>query len=415
MLRHFAWIVLLAACGDDPAGPYVITATAPATAEAGAVVPVAIVVTRDGARAGNGQVTFDDAGGGGVVESQDLIKDGAATVNWTMGRLPITNTLDIMFEGASTSITVDVTTAALPPVAPYADVEAFLGANDVTGSTEDLAFGPRGQLVMGVPGHLIEVGETTSMIATTGVALQRPLGLAYDQGGALWIADGDADALLVLEGAAVREVASADGDEPFESPNDVAVGTDGRIYLSDTCTGKVYAIDPSTGAVIDRISFDFVTEGGPNGLVVSEDNELWITTENTVLFCGDSGVDVTAPVAGLFRVPLTATGFGQRTSVATEVGVFGDGLAFDALGNLYVIFDTAKDFALDETIVYVLPAGATALRRVVAATGKVWANLAFQGSDLFLSLLAVPPFTSSRGVEKVTVDIYGAALPPASP
>ena len=403
---------MFAACGDDPAGPYVITASAPPTAEAGAVVPIEVVVTRDGSPTGDGPLTVQARGGR---SAEATIVGGRATVDWTVGQLPIANTLELAFADAMTTVTIDVTSAGPLTVAPYAEVDAFLTDNAVTGSTEDLAFSPTGSIIMGVPGHLIEVSETTGnigLVATTGVALKRPLGLAYDHDDTLWIADGDAHALLALEGSAVREVAKADGAEPFEFPNDVAVGPDGRVYLSDTCTAKVYAIDPATGAVLDRMSFDFVTEGGPNGLVVSADNELWVTTENTVLFCGDSGVDITAPVAGLFRVPLTATGFGQRTTVAAAVGVFGDGLAFDDLGNLYVIFDTAKDFALDETIVYVLPAGTSTLRRAFAATGKVWANVAFRGAELYLSLLAVPPFTTSRGLEKLSLDVLGAELPP---
>ena len=413
MLRYLLLCPLLAACSDD-LGPIVLTTHGPSTAAPGETVRIHLEVTRDGAPVSAG-VSFRAVGGGGVLEGMDTVTDGEAELVWTMGQLPIVNHLLIEVDGESATHSVDVATAGTLEVTARPEVDAFLTTSAIEGSTADLAFDRDGTLYMGVPGHLLTVGATVSTVATTGVALQRPLGLAFDHDDDLWIADGDADALLVLEGAAVREVASGDGDEPFESPNDVAVGPDGRVYMSDTCTGKVYAIDPTTGAVLDRISFDFVTEGGPNGLVVSEDNELWITTENTVLFCGDSGVGPTDSVAGLFRVPLTATGFGQRTTVAAEVGVFGDGLAFDTLGNLYVIFDTAKDFALEETIVYVLPAGATDLRRAFAATGKVWANVAFAGDGLFMSLLAVPPFTTSRGVEVVDAGIEGAPLPPVAP
>ena len=61
-------------------------------------------------------------------------------------------------------------------------------------------------------------------------------------------------------------------------------------------------------------------------------------------------------LGGLYRIPVRDDGtFGPVEAVARGVGVFGDGLDFDRLGNLYVIFDTVKDFALDETVVFARP------------------------------------------------------------
>src|SRR5690606_9323205 len=106
------------------------------------------------------------------------------------------------------------------------------------------------------------------------------------------------------------------------------------------------------------------------------------------------------------------------TVVAENVGLFGDGLTFDQEGNLYVIFDTEKEIALDESILFVLPAGGTTLRRFFALEDKVLANPAFgRGAfgetTLYLTLLAVPPFTGedSRGVVTVEVGIPGKPLP----
>jgi len=428
---------LFAACGDDPGGdtPVTITfANLPASAEPGSSLnDVAVSVLRAGKPAKNLKLDLAVTAGGGSVAPATLKTDssGHATFAWTVGQLPIENALEVVVaDDVSANATVDVATAGVITPAAFSDVDAFLTTNAVEGSTEDLAFSPEGHLVMGAPGHLLSLSSdgTVSFLDAGGETLVRPLGLAFDAGGKLWIADGDLDALMVYEPASpaaaapvrtamIRTVADHDGDEPFEAPNDVAVGPDGRVYLSDTCTGKVYAIDPATGAVLDRIAFDHVTEGGPNGLVVSPGPhpELWVTTENTGLFCGDTDVAITAPVAGLFRVPLTTTGFGTRVDVATKVAVFGDGLAFDAAGNLYVLFDTADGLALDETIVDVLPRGGTTLARAFAAKGKVWANLAF-GNDAFgkttmyLSLLKLPPFTESRGVERVELGIVGAPL-----
>lgn len=431
-----AWAV---GCGDDAAPgdvPVAISVTGvPATAEAGSALGgLQVAVLRGGKPAKGIALTLAAVAGGGSVAPAAVTTDSAghATITWTVGQLPVENELALTVDAGtsdevSASVSVDVATAGTLMTEIFGEVEAFLAANAIEGSTEDLALSSDGTLVMGVPGHLITVSAagTVAVLEAGGEPLLRPLGLAFDAAGRLWIADGDANALMVLEpgaaGAAgtIRKVVDHDGDEAFDSPNDVAVGPDGRVYLSDTCTGKVYAIDPASGAVIDRIAFDHVTEGGPNGLVVGPGPglQLWLTTENTALFCGDTDVEITAPVAGLFHAPLTDTGFGARTTVAGARAVFGDGLAFDGAGNLYVLFDTAAGFALDETIVDVLPRGKTELRRAFAAKGKVWANLAFgKGAfgetTMYLSLLKLPPFTQTRGLERVVLGVDGAPLPP---
>ncbi len=440
-----SWATFVA-CGDDAGAgdvPVMITVSGvPASADPGsALAGLQVAVVRAGKPAAGVELTLTAVAGGGSVAPTALTTDSAghASFIWTVGQLPVENVLAIAESDApevSASVTVDVPTGGALTAETFADVDAFLTANAIEGSTEDLAFSPSGQLVMGVPGHLLTVTAdgTVAFLPAGGEPLLRPLGLAFDKAGKLWIADGDANALMVYEPGTptgtIRKVVDHDGDEAFDSPNDVAVGHDGRVYLSDTCTGKVYAIDPASGEVIDRVAFDHVSEGGPNGLVVGPgsspghpntslagSNDLFVTTENTALFCGHQDVEVTAPVAGLFRVGLGETGFGERKTVAAGVAVFGDGLAFDDGGNLYVLFDTAVGFALDETIVHVLPFGKSELRRAFAAKGKVWANLAFGNgafgdTTMYLSLLKLPPFTQSRGVERVQVGVYGAPLPP---
>lgn len=303
------------------------------------------------------------------------------------------------------------------------DLDLFLTGHEVAGSTEDLAFDPRpgGRgLVMGADARLFAVGPdgTATMIETTGEALKRVLGMAFDREGRLYVADPGRKALMrVGTDGVVVMVADRDGEELFESPNDVTVGPDGSVFLSDTCTGKFYAMS-ADGVIVDRVGLDPAVDGGPNGVVVGPDGALWVTTENTALFCGDA-VGLVDPLGGLYRIPVRDDGtFGPVETVARGVGVFGDGLVFDRVGNLYVIFDTVKDFALDETVVFARPRSGGELVRVLSARGKVWANLAFPPATsgaaygtttMYLSRLAVPPFIpiETRGLDRVEFGIGG--------
>jgi len=430
--------VLACACGDDPAATPDPTLTftvegLPAGTLVGATTLAGLTLVvndGDGAPVGGLAVDLEVAAGGGSVTPADVVTDGEgrATFSWTVGPLPVPNVVraDAGERGAGESrVDVDTAAATLRPTA-FGNVDAFLTDEAIEGSTEDLAFSPDGKIVMGVPGALLSIGTDggATRMAIGGEALGRPLGLAFDHDGRLWIADGDKDALMMLgSDDVVVKVADRDGDQAFVAPNDVAVGPDGTVYMSDTCTGKFLALDDD-GTVIARAVFDPKADGGPNGVVVGPDGALWVTTENTGLFCAHDDIDLTASVAGLYRLPILEDGtFGAREAIATGVGVFGDGLAFDQAGNLFVIFDTIEGLALDESIVFALPKGGTALRRVFAVRERVWANLAFGrgafgDTTLYLSLLAVPPFTSAnaRGLERVRVDVGGAPLPaPLSP
>ncbi|HEY8516274.1 MAG TPA: hypothetical protein VIS07_12230 [Candidatus Binatia bacterium] len=306
---------------------------------------------------------------------------------------------------------------------PFGDVDAFLTARGITGSTEDLAFTPDGErLVMGVPGGLIALdpqGEASSL-PLTGDPLLNPLGVAYDRAGNLWVADSAGSALRrVLPSGEVTTPLTTDGEQPLVAPNYVAIDREDRVLLSDPCLGELIRFDPVTGRVDAVLRFDVADEGGPNGFAFAPDGRLWIATENTALFCGHSFVGLTDPVASLLVVDVDDEGFGTPETVVADFALFGDGVAFDAAGNLYVIFDTEVNFTLEESAIWFLPPGGAVLEKLVGVSDRVLANLAFGSrpfgdQTLYVSLLAVPPFTSpnARGAERIEVGIRGLPLLP---
>lgn len=84
-----------------------------------------------------------------------------------------------------------------------------------------------------------------------------------------------------------------------------------------------------------------------------------------------------------------------------------------------MIFDTQRDFMLEESAIWVLPAGRDQLEKLAAVQGRVLANLAFGApafgeGELYIALLSVPPFTptTTRGAERLEVGIPGLPLLP---
>ena len=360
--------------------------------------------------------TFKLQSGGGSLTTVD-----ATHTTWTLGKAPVVNAVQGCDAAGNCTPPIWQGSIRATLAKPYAtesfgDVNEFLTAQNNTGSTEDCAFAANGKLTMGVPGGLIQLGPDgkSSALKLTGDPLVAPLGLFYDPAGTLWVADSKGPALRSVSPAGeVTTVVTSDGTQNLAMPNDVATIDGKNVYFTDSCLGEVLFVQ--NGKVIDVAKFDLVTEGGGNGVAIDPDGKsLWVTTENTGLLCGSKGVGVEAPISGLYRFELTPTGFGKRTAIAVNQGLFGDGLTFDAEGNLYVIFDQEANFALTESTVWVLAKGDTQLVKFLTATDRVFANPvfgkgAFGETQLYLALLAVPAFTdpSARGLMRFDIGIKG--------
>ncbi len=406
------------------------------SAPAGSEVALEVRVT--GASPGTVVTLRVRKGGGSLAESKLTFDEGGTqSVAWTLGPAPVAQQVQATVEDVDASVEasadVSADTGAFAQVhatrdtpleaQPFGDVHAVLTAAKVEGSTEDLAFSPTGgALFLGVPGGIARLdpkGKTTLM-KTTGDPLDAPLGVAFADDGALWICDSKGRSLRRMDPAGVvTTVVTEDQGAPLGAPNHLAVLPSGDMIMSDPCLGRLLWIDGKTGEVKARHGFDLATEGGPNGVALSpEGDAVVVTTENTGLLCNHSAkVAIDKNVAGLFKIALDDGAFGARTALATEVGLFADGLAFDSEGNLYVCIDRVENFKLTESVVEVLPAGGTKLLPFLRATDRVFANVlfgtpAFGDKELFVALLAVPPFTGAdkRGVMRVGVGITGHPL-----
>jgi sugar lactone lactonase YvrE len=425
-------LALLDACGDGDSHTSSLTlaASAPpaATSAAGQALAEPLVIeVRDpsGNPVQGVDVAFRAALGGGSVAPATGRSDanGQVSVVWTLGVAPVANRLVASAGDAEAIFDVRATLAAPLEPAPFGDVNAFLQQQGVTGSTEDLAFDGAERMFMGVPGGLITLDPAGAVAraSLSGDALVTPLGIAFDRKGNLWIADSNGHALRRMDGdGRVTTVLTSDGTQSLGLPNYVAVDRKDRVYFSDSCLGEVIRFDPETATVDAVLQFDLATEGGANGLAFDASGDhLFITTENTALFCGHTFVGLTDPVAQLSSVEVSDAGFGARDVIAERFGLFGDGLAFDREGNLFTIFDTEKNLALDESIVWVFPAGTRDPVKFLVTRDRVMANLAFgagafDAKTLYVALLAVPPFTpvEARGAQQIRLGIEGLPVPP---
>lgn len=422
-------IITLGGCDADESSPPAPTPptlveAAPPTAPAGEVLELAVDVTAPDtalvATVERGGGALSDGVGGEVIAGPD----GVATVRWTLGVAPIDNTLRLaLADDPTQAVSVTVRGALEAPwtSATFGDVNGFLNSEDhYTGSTEDLTFTGDG-LLMGAPEGLLHVapdGAVRRLPVDEGI--NRVWGFAVDARGDLWGVDaGNSRLVRIGPDGAVEEVLTDDGEQPLEGPNYVAVDHQGRIYLSDPCLGEIIRLDPESGELAVH-RFDLMTEGGPNGMAFTADGtQMYTVTENTGVLCGHRDIPIYDEIASVFSIDLDA--FGEAHARVTEpLGLFGDGLAFDAEGNLYVIVDKVEGVTITLSAVMVIPAGETeAVTFLAAEEGILYANVAFgQGdygaSTLYIALLSIPPFSAeaSRGLERFEVGVPGQPLLP---
>ncbi len=364
--------------------------------------------------------------GGGTVEAPaapacDPGKGHVTTVRWTLGVAPVENRLRVS-AGAGfvdKSVSVLATLASPTEPKPFGDVHALLGTA-APGTTEDLAFTRDGKtLSVAVAGAVVDLDATgkATKRALTGGTLDGPLGLVYDTLGQLLVADAKGKAVKVVSpaGAIVTHIA-ASAEVAFVAPNDLTLLPNGELVVTDPCAGRIFWFSADGKTLFDSVAFDKPKEGGPNGVVPAPDGSgVYVTTENTAIVCQDATVTFDAKLAGLYRLPMANHAFGARETIATELGIFGDGLTFDAEGNLYVCVDRFKaDFTLEESVVLVFPSAKGPPATLWRSTTRLFANVefgrgAFGKTTLYAALLSVPPFTGAeqRGVVAGEVGIAG--------
>lgn len=208
--------------------------------------------------------------------------------------------------------------AAWPvPIAPVAweappDL-GYVGAharNDRLSAMElmpiDSAHGPEafavdraGRLYTGtVQGQILRLAEGGTSAQPWVHTEGRPLGMAFDARGTLWVADARRGLLAVAPDGAIRVVASTVAGTPIRLADDLDVASDGRVYFSDASTrfhppaytalsaslleilehqgtGRLIEYDPATG--LTRVLYDGLVFA--NGVAISHDQRSVLVVE----------------------------------------------------------------------------------------------------------------------------------------
>lgn len=126
----------------------------------------------------------------------------------------------------------------------------------------------------------------------------RPLGMAFDPSGTLWVADGKRGLLTVSPSGRVLVMATEAAGRPIRYADDVDVAPDGKVYLTDASTkfywphhdalsasilevvehrgtGRVIEYDPSSGRT-SEIAAGLVF---PNGIAVTHEGDALLVNE----------------------------------------------------------------------------------------------------------------------------------------
>ncbi|WP_424140162.1 SMP-30/gluconolactonase/LRE family protein [Roseomonas chloroacetimidivorans] len=242
------------------------------------------------------------------------------------------------------------------------------------GFIEGPAVHPDGRLaIASISAGLVHILDASGRLLDSHATGGGPNGLAWS-GDALYVAQNGG--IFGASGAARPGVQrTRDGrvdhafDFPFEAPNDLAFGPDGRLWVTDPLTdralhepveGRVIACDPETGRC------EVMIEGRhfPNGLAFDA------TGAHLYLACTHDRA-----------IERFSVGAGRPSSdgvLCTTAKARPDGLALDAAGNLWACTPGSSG-------VEVFDASGAPLRRIELGEGTMTTNLCFMGTALIVT------------------------------
>jgi sugar lactone lactonase YvrE len=159
----------------------------------------------------------------------------------------------------------------------------------------------------------------------------RPLGLAFDSAGTLWVADGRRGLLCVLPSGAVLVMATEAAGRPIRFADDLDVAPDGRVYLTDASTKFHWPrFDPLQASILEML------EHRGTGRVLEYDPATGETSELAAGLVFPNGITLTHDASALLvnetgnyrvlRIERAGVARGAMEAVVTDLPGFPDNL-----------------------------------------------------------------------------------------
>lgn len=210
---------------------------------------------------------------------------------------------------------------------------------------EDIERDAQGRLYTGThDGRIVRLLADGSLetFATTG---GRPLGLRFDAGGNLIVADAWKGLLSIDPKGQIRTLTTEADGKPFRFTNALEIASDGRIYFTDSSRfhqpdwmldafeakpwGRLLRYDPatlSTEVIMQNLNF-------PNGVALSQDEDFLIVNE-TFRY-------------RILRLWLKGPQAGTQDTLIDQLPGFPDGVCSNHNGEFWVAIPTIRNELLD--------------------------------------------------------------------
>jgi sugar lactone lactonase YvrE len=245
---------------------------------------------------------------------------------------------------------------------PYAPNDRLSGLRllpDVGQGPESVAIDRDGRLYTGLQdGRVVRMLADGSAVETFVQTGGRPLGMKFDAGGNLIVADAFCGLLSVSPERKVTVLADRVNGERMLFPNDLAIARDGAVWFSDASrrfdqhhwildflegrpTGRLLRYDPHTNrvqVVLDRLMF-------ANGVALGPGDEYVLVNETLA--------------ARIARYWLKGPKAGQSDTFASALPGYPDNLTYNGRGVFWVALPSPRNSALEGL------AGMPWLRKVV--------------------------------------------------
>lgn len=220
--------------------------------------------------------------------------------------------------------------------------------------------------------YRIAAGEAQQFAVTGGGAnglTEGRDGFFVAQNGGTWPAENNVKASagvqVIRPGGVVRALADGAGKGGMKSPNDLAFGPDGYLYVTDPTRkperddGRIWRVNPSTGEAELLLTLDWY----PNGIGFSVEDDCYYVADTRN--------------ARIVRFPLIGATPAKGEPVIQMRHNHPDGFAFDLEGNIVIACPGTETTAGD---IQVWTLSGKLLQSIAPGSSRYYTNLAI-GSD----------------------------------